>query len=151
MDLGPDFYATCAPGVAHQTMVAIARAESGGNPLAIGINGDVRLARQPSTIGEAVAWASWLIDHGYSIDIGLMQINSRNLDWLQLDLTQAFDACANAAAGARVLIDAYQRAMQDLPPGQDALRAALRAYNTGKLWETPRGNRYVLRIEDHLP
>lgn len=151
MDLGPDFYATCAPGVAHQTMVAIARAESGGNPLAIGINGDVRLTRQPSTIEEAVAWATWLIDHGYSIDLGLMQINSRNLDWLQLDLTQAFDACANAAAGARMLIDAYQRAMQDLPPGQNALRAALRAYNTGKLWDTPRGKRYVLRIEDHLP
>jgi type IV secretion system protein VirB1 len=151
MDLGPDFFATCAPSVAHQTMVAIARAESGGNPLAIGINGDVRLARQPSTVEEAVAWATWLIDQGYSIDLGLMQINSQNLGWLQLDITAAFDPCTSATAGATVLIEAYRRALQELPPGQDALRAALRAYNTGKLYETPRGNRYVLRIENHLP
>lgn len=150
MDLGPDFFSTCAPDVAHQTMVAIARAESAGNPLAIGINGDVRLARQPSTVEEAVAWATWLINEGYSVDLGLMQINSANLGWLELDIAKAFQPCANAGAGARVLIEAYQRALQELPPGQTALRAALRAYNTGKLWETSRGNRYVLRIEEHL-
>lgn len=150
MDLGPEFFTECAPGVAHQTMIAIARAESGGNPLAININGDVRLTRQPSTLQEAIAWATWLVDQGYSIDVGLMQINSANLGWLQLDIPTAFEACANAAAGATVLIDAYQRALQELPPGQAALRAALRAYNTGKLYETQRGSRYVLRIEDHL-
>jgi type IV secretion system protein VirB1 len=131
-------------------MSAIARAESGGNPLAIGINGDVRLARQPSTLEEAIAWATWLVDQGYSIDMGLMQINSRNLGWLQIDIPTVFEPCANAAAGATVLIDAYQRALQELPPGQAALHAALRAYNTGKLYETPRGTSYVLRIEDHL-
>ena len=93
----------CAPGIAPETLAAIARTESGLRALAIGINGPGGGAFHFSAAQEAVARASELIRQGRSIDLGLMQINSRNLGWLGLTVEDAFDPCRNIAAGARVL------------------------------------------------
>ncbi|OYZ85644.1 MAG: hypothetical protein B7Y07_10745 [Halothiobacillus sp. 24-54-40] len=78
MDL-PTLYAQCAPNVAPQTLAAIVRVESGGNPWRIGINGNYTLPRQPQNKAEAVREANRLIGLGYNIDLGLMQINVKNL------------------------------------------------------------------------
>jgi len=61
-------------------MLAIIRTESGFNPLALHVNGDFRLTAAPRSAAEAAVWANWLIARGYSVDLGLMQINSRNLE-----------------------------------------------------------------------
>ncbi len=45
----------CAPQVAPVTMMAIVKVESGGNPLALNVNGPQRLARQPGSKAGAVA------------------------------------------------------------------------------------------------
>src|SRR5450759_5190016 len=63
----------CAPWVAHQTMAAIVKTESAFRPLAIRVNGDARLTRQPETKAEAVVTAKWLMANGYSVDMGLGQ------------------------------------------------------------------------------
>lgn len=95
--------ASCAPGVAPETLAAVARAESGFDTLAINVNGPgggrVRSASAP----EAAARARALIAEGRSVDLGLMQVNSRNLDWLGMSVEDAFDPCRSVAAGARVL------------------------------------------------
>jgi len=95
--------AVCAPGVAPETLAAIARTESGLRTFAIGINGPGSSAIVPATRGEAIERAEALLRAGRSIDLGLMQINSRNLGWLGLSVEDAFDPCRNIAAGARVL------------------------------------------------
>lgn len=111
--------------------MAIVKVESGGNPLAINVNGARRLARQPKSKTEALAWSEWLINRGYSIDIGLTQVNSANLVKLRTNIHAMFDPCANLAAGATILSNEYASASRRMGSGQHALRAALSAYNTG--------------------
>lgn len=95
--------AECAPGVAPETLAAVARVESGFNPLAIGVNGAGGGAVRARDAADAIAKARTLIAEGRSIDLGLMQINSRNLAWLGLSIEAAFDPCRSVAAGAAVL------------------------------------------------
>lgn len=121
----------CAPQVAPVTMMAIVKVESGGNPLAINVNGPRRLARQPNSRAEALAWSQWLIGNGYSIDMGLTQVNSANFRKLGTNASAMIDPCANLAAGASILAGNYSGAASRMGGGQDALRAALSAYNTG--------------------
>lgn len=122
----------CAPMVSPATIEMIVRTESHGNPLAINVNGD-RLLRQPRTYNQAAQWAGWLVQHGYNIDAGLMQVNSSN--WARLGLTPAtvFEPCTNIRAGADVLSEGYARASSHFGAGQRALWAAVSAYNTGSL------------------
>lgn len=139
----------CAPAVATDLMAAIVRTESGAKPFAIGINGDVHLERQPQTGAEAIVTAQWLLDQGYNVDLGLAQINSSNLEALGLSVPAAFDPCANLAAGATILLGNYQRALTRFSAPQEALTAALSAYNTGSFTAGIRSG-YVARVRAHL-
>src|SRR3546814_665702 len=75
----------CAPNVAPQTVAAIVRTESHGRPFALNVNGSTQPPRQ-SNAASAVATAQRYIAAGYSVDLGLGQINSRNMRWLGLTL-----------------------------------------------------------------
>jgi type IV secretion system protein VirB1 len=83
---------------------------------------------------EAVQTAVRFIVRGYSVDLGLMQVNSRNLPKLGLSVTQVFDPCNNIRTGASILTAAYAAAARIQGDGQPALRAALSAYNTGDFY-----------------
>ena len=123
--------ALCAPAIEPSTARAVILHESGGNPYAIHINGSVRLSRQPVSYAQAVATASALVGKGYSIDVGLAQINSRNLPRLGLSVAQAFNPCVNLQAMQAILVPDYLEQVRRLGPGQPALQAALSEYNTG--------------------
>lgn len=144
MDL-PALIQQCAPEVGARTITAIIRTESGGNPLALNVNGATRIARQPRNQREAVSWARWLIGQGYNVDLGLMQVNSSNLAHLELSIERAFDPCANIRAGSILLRQFYQRAQRQHGESPMALYSALSAYNTGSL---TRGfaNGYVSKV-----
>lgn len=135
----------CAPWVAHQTMAAIVKTESGFKPLAIGVNGGARLARQPESKQEAVTTANWLIANGYSIDLGLGQVNSANLAKTGLTVEDAFDPCKNISAAARILHGNFKVARTKVQGDQAALLAALSAYNTGS-YSRGFDNGYVSRV-----
>lgn len=137
--------AQCAPVVAPTTLLAVASAESGFDPLAIGVNGRRPTQIHPASKAEAVATAGRLIARGANIDLGLGQINVRNLARLGLSVADAFDPCRNLAASAEVIAAGYRRA--DPQPGaeQAALRTSLSLYNTG---DVRRGfaNGYVAKV-----
>ena len=135
----------CAPTVAPTTLLAVARVESGLNSLAIGVNGPAVLRYQARTTEDAVRQAEHLIAAGRDVDLGLAQINVRNLQRLGLTVADAFDPCRNLRASARILVEGYQRALPASGPGQAALRIALSIYNTG---HPDRGvrNGYVARV-----
>ncbi len=135
----------CAPNVAPTTMMAIVRVESGGNPLAMNVNGKQRLARQPASAEEAISWSWWLINNGYSVDLGLTQVNSRHLQRFGLPPEAMFDPCYNIAAGAQILTENYSSAAKKYGTGQLALRAAISAYNTGN-HKTGFTNGYVGKV-----
>jgi type IV secretion system protein VirB1 len=134
----------CAPQVAPSTIHKIIHVESRGNPLAINVNGH-RLVRQPTSAQEAIGWTRWLIARNMSVDVGLMQVNSKNFAAVGLTPETAFDPCTNIAAGAALLTHKYQRAAATYGPGQQALGAALSMYNTGNA-DAGFSNGYVHRI-----
>lgn len=135
----------CAPTVAPETLLSIVQVESGFDPLAIGVNGEPRIVVVARSPAEAAAKASALISAGRSVDLGLAQINSRNLAWLGLTVEGAFDPCRNLAAAARVLQAGYSIKTAASAGEQPALRTALSRYNTG---DPIRGfnNGYVARV-----
>lgn len=122
---------TCAPNVSPATLAAIVQVESGFNALAIGVNGTPRVTVTATTAADAAARAKALIAAGRSVDLGLAQINSKNLAWLGLSVEDAFDPCRNLAAGARVLQTGYAPASDGPADQQAALRVAISRYNTG--------------------
>lgn len=134
----------CAPTVAPVTMAAIIQVESGGNAYALGVNGPVRKLPRPQNAVEAARQARYYMSQGYSVDLGLMQINSNNLNGLGYSLEQILDPCTNLKAGSRILSRGYAGAMKRYGPGQDALKAALSAYNTGN-YELGFKNGYVAK------
>ena len=138
--------AQCAATVAPGTLLTFARAESGLDPLALHDNTSGASPRA-ETKAEAISLASALIGAGHSVDLGLMQVNSRHLTWLGLSITDAFELCPSMAAGARVLHTAYDPCVDAGGEAQSCLRVAASAYNTGS---PTRGfeNGYVRRIAD---
>ena len=136
----------CAPAsVSPDTLQAIIHTESADNPLALNVNGRMRLQYQPKSRDDAIGWSMWLIKRGYSIDMGLMQINSRQLARFNMTAADAFDACKNIRTGAAILTEHYSRATQTHGQGREALLHAISAYNTGN-FEGGFRNGYVARV-----
>lgn len=136
--------ATCGPTVHVTTLASVASTESKFNTLAIGDNNSGR-SYKPATAEQAVAIATALIRQGHSIDLGLMQVNSKNLRGLGMSVADTFDACKSIKAGARVLVEGY-RHPGDGVDTQPALMRALSHYNTGNA-ERGFRNGYVRRVQ----
>jgi type IV secretion system protein VirB1 len=99
--------------VAPKTIVAEATVESGLDPLAIHDNA-TGCTFHPATVEEAMQIARRLDASGGNYDVGLMQVNRGNFDWLHLTLAGAFDPRRSIEAGAAVMV-------------------AMSRYNTGNL------------------
>jgi type IV secretion system protein VirB1 len=134
----------CAANVAPVTLAAVIRVESAGNPLALHVNGLVGPQPHPTTVAGAVNLAGRYLRLGYSVDLGLMQVNSRNLAALGYSIRQVLDPCTNIRGGASILTADYAEAARSRGEGQSALQAALSAYNTGD-FERGFGNGYVAK------
>lgn len=122
----------CASSVHPITMRAVVRVESQLNPYAIGVNGERQLVRMPANKAEAIATAKSLEAQGLDFDVGLAQINRRNLAKFGVSYEAAFEPCENLRVGAAILTDCYQRASVRFNGEQQALHAALSCYNTGR-------------------
>ncbi|MFC3216508.1 transglycosylase SLT domain-containing protein [Novosphingobium panipatense] len=112
-----DLARQCAPSVAPATILAIAHAESELDTLAINVNGGPKL-RPATSAADAAALARSYIAAGYSVDLGLGQINSNNLGWLGLSVEDTFDPCRNLAAAARVISLNYSTAARGARVGR---------------------------------
>jgi type IV secretion system protein VirB1 len=137
----------CALTVAPITAEKIIRAESDAdaNPLALNVNHLVGPQPHATSVGEAAAFARRYIAAGYTVDIGVMQINSRNLAALGYTIEDALDPCTNIRGGGAILTANYARAVAHFGEGQQALLAAISAYNTGD-WQRGFANGYVARV-----
>ena len=125
----------CAANIAPVTLEAVIEVESRGDPLALNVNGSAARPRHAADAKEAAALAQRYIAQGYSVDLGLMQVNSRNLAELGYTIERVLDdPCANIRAGAAVLTADYAAAVQTHGEGQAALQAVLSAYNTGDFY-----------------
>src|SRR3546814_7986379 len=91
-------------------------AESSNYVFAINVNGVASQPRRPRNEAEAIATARSYVARGYSVDLGLGQINSRNMGWLGLTWDTVFKQCANVEAAGRVLLrsEAHTSELQSL-------------------------------------
>jgi len=136
--------AQCAPTVHPKTIELVVRAESSGNPYAIGVVGG-RLERQPRTLNEALAATRILDAAGRDYSVGLGQVNKRN--WMKYGLatTSAFDGCQNLRAAGAILQECFGRASLQRVHQQRALRDALSCYYSGN-FRTGYEHGYVARV-----
>ena len=137
----------CTPDVHPRTMAAIIQAESDRNVFAIGINSALTDDfPKPTTLEEAQAVFKALQAQGANFDVGLAQINSRNFDYYGITAENAFDPCKNVATGGDILTRNFLNASKSIEDEQDALMAALSAYNTGN-YKRGLENGYVDRVK----
>jgi type IV secretion system protein VirB1 len=136
--------AQCAHGVAPSTIAAVVHTESKGYQFALNVNGVARQPVRPVSAAAAAQVARAYIARGYSVDLGLGQINSRNMAGLSLSWENVFDPCINIGAAGKVLAGNYRRVSSGRLP-QEALRIALSMYNTGSQTRGFR-NGYVGRV-----
>lgn len=129
----------CAPAVDPVTMAAVVKQESGGQPWVVN-NNSTRKSTVFASKAEAVAAAVAAVGRGESVDMGLAQINSKNLPSLGLSVDQVFDPCTNIAAGSRILVAGYQRT--------GSLSGALSMYNTGRS-DSKMGTTYAQKVFEH--
>jgi type IV secretion system protein VirB1 len=136
----------CAPDVGYNTMKALVVLESGNNPWVIRDN-TTKQAFILSSKEETVSKATKLIDQAHNIDIGLAQINSSNLNKLNLSVQQIADPCTNLMASSTILRNFYSQAVKRFFDKQQAVLHTLSAYNTGSFY---RGLAYAKKIWDHV-
>jgi len=135
---------SCAPGAAPSTMLAVATTESALHPYAISVNrptqiaqaiglanSQIQLARQPRSKQEAIQWMRWLLGHGVTVSVGLLQVNTENAGLFHLRPEQLFEPCTNIAVGSALLARAYAARTRIAPNDPDALLYALSIYNSG--------------------
>jgi type IV secretion system protein VirB1 len=135
----------CAPNVAPATLNAIIKVESGGNPLALHVNGTDQQPPPARDPAEAARMAQSYVDMGYSVDVGLMQVNTRNLSATGHSIQQALDPCTNILHGSTILSTDYAKASRTRGDDPYALLAALSAYNTGN-FQRGFDNGYVAQV-----
>jgi type IV secretion system protein VirB1 len=136
--------ARCAPSAAVDTIQAVALTESALHPYALSLNypatvaafnglrnQEVYLTRQPATLSEAIHWTRWFHSRGYTVSIGLMQINSENAAKYGVTVRQLFDPCTNVAIGARLLGEIYSTTPHSGKTDLKALMSTFSAYNSG--------------------
>ena len=128
--VGIELILACAPGIPVETVQQIIQVESGGNPLAINVNKG-SLKRPATDAIDAADLAKKYIAAGYSVDMGLMQVNSSNLASLGYTVNDMFDTCKNIKAGTQIYSNFYNRASQVYREKNQIHVAALSAYNTG--------------------
>ena len=134
----------CAPGLPSDTLLAIARTESGLNSNAISINrprssarragyrdGEIMLSRQPKDRMQAMRWLRWLSSHHFTVSIGLMQVNVETALPFGVSSDQLLEPCTNLRVGAKIFMEMYSEAASKMGEGFAALDAALSLYNTG--------------------
>lgn len=101
---------------------------------------------------EAEETAKKFIEQGYSVDMGLMQFNSKNLNspsFKHLTISDLFDPCKNIKAGSDVFSLAYESTSKDLSK-EERIKKALSIYNTGNQ-ELGFQNGYVAKYSSSLP
>ena len=132
----------CAPEIATEAVVPLVMTESGGDDLSININKGPRV--RAASIADGAALVRRYMAAGYTVDVGLAQVNSANFARFGVTVEQAFDPCTNLRLASSMLRAGYGLAIQHYT-GLDAISATYSLYNTGTLTRGFR-NGYVGRV-----
>lgn len=132
----------CAPEVATEAVVPLVVTESGGDSLQINVNKGPHV--RAGSVADGAAIVRRYMMAGYTVDVGLAQINSANFSRLGVTVEQALAPCTNLRLASSMLQQGYERASRYYT-GLDAISATYSLYNTGTLTRGFR-NGYVGRV-----
>jgi type IV secretion system protein VirB1 len=121
-------YQSCGPWVATETTAAVVTAESGGHPYAFHTPEGPYYAPD---LPAAVRFLAAALRRWPSVDIGLMQINSRWIARANIRPESLLDPCTNVRLGTSILAANYGAAARHSKTPLEALIRALSAYNSG--------------------
>jgi len=127
--------AQCAvPEAPKEIIREIITVESAEDPFAINVNKLADALIPKSDDKQVLAkYIEGKIGEGYTVDVGLMQINSENFKTFGTDAISMLDECQNIAIGSQIFMKAYNAAVQFYGKTEKAKQTALSAYNTGTL------------------
>jgi len=120
-------------GIEHNLIRAIAKQESNGVQNAFYINKWELGQFSGLSLNEAVLVSEKMVSEGYTVDVGLMGINSKNIERFGLTIREVFDPCTNINIGEQILFENIQHANSLGHVGDQAKRVALSMYNTGNI------------------
>lgn len=141
-----DYAKRCSPTVAPSTMIAIIKTESNYNPLAININNKgQRLRYQARSTEQAIMWVNYLENHNYNFDVGLGQVNIKNIKRYGYHARDLLEPCLNLKISGHILTQNYNAAKNKSSSSGDALLKAISAYNTGN-YRSGFSNGYVKKV-----
>lgn len=130
---------SCTPQADLTSIAAIVKTESSFKPWALSLNdplstvkhglprGRMWLAHQPQNEQEAVSWARALLNAGFTLSVGLMQVSTQE----GYSIDTLLHPCLNLQIGWSIFEKKYRQAIQQFGPGDHAVRAALSLYNSG--------------------
>lgn len=155
MDL-PVLIEQCNVGAPQAVVEALIEVESRRVIHALNVNvpkGQPRPAYiEPTNVTESAAVAVDMLSQGYSVDVGLMQVNSKNLARFGIPIGQAYEPCTNIRAGTQVYIEFAARVSgmtEAFPTDLARLQGTISSYNTGSPWRGFK-NGYVERVMHYL-
>lgn len=120
----------CASSSDPSVLRSVAHVESHFDPLALH-NDTKHISVAALSLAASAEKAKQWISQGYSVDIGLMQINSGNLSAMGMTVEDALDPCRSLAAGSRILQSAFAVGSSE-SERQAAILISLSRYNTGR-------------------
>lgn len=133
----------------HKTvMMAIVKVESGGKPLVIGLNKGYRLQTQPQNESQAKAWVDYLEKNNYNFDVGIGQVNIKNIHRYGYKASDLLDPCLNLKIASDIFDKSHQSALA-IDNSPNALQKAISAYNTGN-FSSGFANGYVAKVNSKL-
>lgn len=138
----------CVNPLHKVTMEAIIKVESSGNPLALGLNKGYKLQTQPKTEDQAKLWAEYLEKNDYNFDVGLGQVNIKNIHKYGYKASDLLDPCLNLKIASDILDKSYQVASTK-NSSAIAIQKAISAYNTGN-FTSGFANGYVQKVNSNL-
>ena len=100
-------------GIDRYLLAAVSQVESGHRPQALAVaNKGVWLSKQPASISQALSWAEWLNQRGYTFAVGSTQINWRahgkRLEAQGVTMKKLYcDPCLQIHNGAKILRDCF--------------------------------------------
>lgn len=149
------FALQCAPTVHPDTILDIARIESGLNPYAIAEiirlkgSGTRVISHMPSSETEALKILEDIKKKKRRFSVGVMQITNTNFKGFKVDSSKMLEPCQNLAVAEKIIVDCFKRG--------GTLKRALSCYYSGNFESGQRAEKafgntsYVQRIGYVVP
>ncbi|GAA5107321.1 lytic transglycosylase domain-containing protein [Bartonella jaculi] len=145
--------AAYAHAIRPTTLSAVVMPESCSHIYAIGFKDNYKLSHQPFMLKEDVATTKQLKQNGHNFDMGLGQINARNLEWFSMSLSNLFYPCKNLKAMQTALVccyeHCYEHAVSKNSSEQTTLQTALSYYDTAD-FKNGSANAYEQKVASHV-